>query len=166
MWVRGKDNVLYAPEPQMGAVKPQYGRWQNVVLYLHVSPVFLSMHFFYLLTWICGCVCACVCVCVCVCVCRRRMEKRRIHWRPRRLWSWSLWTIQISKTRSTTLQVRSRFPQTYTKAVSVQKYFFSFVFGGKMRVYMQKWDIKKVTPITVTSRPSPRFFMDPILCII
>lgn len=106
------------------------------------------------------------CVCVCVCPRRRRMEKRRTHWRPRRLWSWSLWMIQISKTRSTTLQVQSRFPQTYTKAVSVQKYFFSFVFGGKVRVHVQKSDTQNATPITVTSRPSPLFFMDPIMCII
>lgn len=133
-----------------------------MVLYLHVSPVFLSMHFFCLLTWTCGC----MRVCVCVCPRRRRMEKRRTHWRPRRLWSWSLWMIQISKTRSTTLQVQSRFPQTYTKAVSVQKYFFSFVFGGKVRVHVQKSDTQNATPITVTSRPSPLFFMDPILCII
>lgn len=33
-----------------------------MVLYLHVSPVFLSMHFFCLLTWTCGCMRVCVCV--------------------------------------------------------------------------------------------------------
>lgn len=62
-----------------------------------------------------------VCACVRVCVCRQRMEKRRTLWRAQPLWSWSLWTIPILKTRSTTLPVRSRFLQTYTKDVSIQE---------------------------------------------
>lgn len=53
-----------------------------------------------------------------VCFSRQRTERRKLRWRPRPLWSWSLSTIQILKTRSTTPPVPSRFPQIYTKAVS------------------------------------------------
>ncbi len=85
--------------------------------------------FFYPRVFICTltqiCLCVCVCVCMHVCVCRRRMEKRRTRWRARCLWNWSLWTIPILKTRSTTPPVLSRFLQTYTKAVSIQEYFIS-----------------------------------------
>lgn len=58
------------------------------------------------------------CVCVCVCVHRRRMARRRVCWRARLHWSWSLLTIPTSRTRSTTRPVRCRFQRTSTKAVS------------------------------------------------
>lgn len=55
---------------------------------------------------------------VCVRMCRQRTGKRRTRWRAQRLWSWSLWTIPTSKTRSTTRPAPSRFLQISTKAVS------------------------------------------------
>lgn len=108
----------------MGAEQPLYGRWQNAALYLHVSPILLSTCFY---------LCAHADLCVCVCACRQRMEKRRTLWRAHPPWNWSLWTIPILKTRSTTLPVQSRFLQTYTKAVSIQEYLsFRMVLGLRL----------------------------------
>lgn len=107
-----------------GAVKPQYGKWQNAELYLHVFLIFLFTNFYlYAHSDLRVTVCVRACVCVCECVRRRRMERRRAHWRPRPLWNWSLSMIPTLKTRSTTPPVQSRFLQTSTKAVSTSDIF-------------------------------------------